>query len=301
MSSDHCVVMFVRTFKLKYTVLCVAFAFILSLGVTAPSMANQVKFQSRLSDYARQMAHTLGVCLPLKTEQQPSFHGCGGWAVAVPATWALMWYGFVTGEETYVPLVESRLTPERLEREVIRIQQFPNADKTEARAWLLRLYVMDRLVNGSERLRPLAALAALQIRQRMLRALKSNQPSLETFGMASLFVQEYATVIKDESLAATVGRLVDAGQRACAQTQTCSGARAHLWWGASAPDDPVPYLSVALQSERAYLLKSEIKSDIYGEMLKSPTYDWLERFRQDPLTNVYGLWAVLPVLNKRVQ
>ena len=268
------------------------------LGFLNFALASDNKLYGRSLVYVRDMASTLAHCLPLKTEQQPSFHGCGGWHQAVAATWGLMAFSHITGDSRYDPLIESRLTKPRLQRELLRLQQFSNADTLEARGWLLRLYILDRMVNNSERMRSLVTINALQMRTRFNKNLEQGMVDLEAHGLAALFLQEYGLFIGDSSLLGTMTSVVELGQQLCSERSVCKGAGSYLWWEDASIEDTEPFLLEAITSERHNLLQLPIDKTIYMEKLKTSLVVWLEQRRSDPMVNVYGIWAFLPILTQ---
>ena len=271
-------------------------AFTFYFGFLTLAFALDNKLYGRSLVYVRDMASTLAHCLPLKTEQQPSFHGCGGWHEAVAATWGLMVFSHITGDSRYDPLIESRLTKPRLQRELLRLQQFPGADTIEARGWLLRLYILDRVVNNSERMRSLVTINALQMRSRFNKNLERNMVDLEPHGLAALFLQEYGLFIGDPSLLGTISSVVEFGQQLCSERGVCAGVRSYLWWEGASIGDTEPFLLEAITSERYNLLQLSMDKTIYMAKLKTSLVVWLERHRSDPMVNVYGIWAFLPIL-----
>lgn len=260
--------------------------------------AQSLTAQDQAANYLPEMAARLAQCLPQVDEQQPSFHGCGGWRGAVAATWGLIMFDYITGVSKYRPLVESRLSSQRISQEINRLQRFPKADSPEARAWLLRLYIADSTIYGSQRLQPMATLTALQLRTQLTQDMAVGRATLDQYGLAAFFMLEYATIRQDPSMRALVQRFVTAAQEQCRdqpRTLGCGSLGAMVWQPAANMQGlGTSFLTVALSSEHSVLHQYALDPAWYNESYLTAVNGWLIEFRTEPLPIVYGIWATLP-------
>ncbi len=82
----------------------------------------------------------------------PAFHGCIDWHSACHATWALLAYRGLSGDDRYEAIVDDILLPAKIAAEASDLAARPQFEMPYGRAWFLRLAMEDRLVTGSTRL-----------------------------------------------------------------------------------------------------------------------------------------------------
>ncbi len=283
-----------------------------SMGCQAVASEQNQDFSYRLTVYTDRMAQELVFCLASKSSSSGAFTGCGDWGEAVGAMWALMWHSHVRGTNRFDPFIDTRLSAYRLEQEVHQIYRRQYLHSTESLSWVLPLYFLDRKVNQTERLKELVTFVVLAISDRMRQALSAERVTLSEYGLACVFLRDYAYFIEDEYYLSLAESVVDMGLKACQEKDQCAQGWGRLWSLANGGEEGGELLNEDLDkltlSGDAYSLfwrtvmaaqrekmSGAAQQNKVPPSLTAHVMKWFSSSTTHPKINIYGLWALLPL------
>lgn len=151
------------------------------------------------------LTEPIAICVARDDTSHAAFHGCIDWHSSVHATWALVAYTGLTGDQRYVGLIEETLRPELVAAERDFVNRRPRFEMPYGRAWFLRLARDHARVFESDLLTPMADDIAASMADYYQRQRPS--PLTRNYDSASwalLNLHEYATWRGDEETVAWI-------------------------------------------------------------------------------------------------
>ncbi|MCG8441890.1 MAG: DUF2891 family protein [Caulobacterales bacterium] len=131
-----------------------AAALLAGIGWALPA-AGQASFdelRAQRGAVALALTEPIAACVRREDTRHPVFHGCVDWHSATHATWALIAFGLMTGDERHRALVEETLDPDALAAELADVSAAPAFEMPYGRAWFLRLAADYARAGGDDRL-----------------------------------------------------------------------------------------------------------------------------------------------------
>ena len=122
-------------------------------------------FASDREDYLHALAVPIVACLQNVDTEHPAFHGCIDWHSAVHATYSLLALYRLTGDTSYLDIVDATLDPKSLGLELEHVEggALPQ-ELPYGYAWFLTLAREREMASGEEDLAPLAGAIAGELR-----------------------------------------------------------------------------------------------------------------------------------------
>lgn len=158
-------------------------------------------------EIALALTEPIANCLARDDTNHAAFHGCIDWHSSVHATWALVAYTGVTGDEQYVPLIEETLLPELVAAERDFVNRRTRFEMPYGRAWFLRLARDHARVFDSDLLTPMADdIAASMVNYYQRQRPTPLTRNYNSASWALLNLHEYATWRGDEETVAMIER-----------------------------------------------------------------------------------------------
>jgi hypothetical protein len=107
-------------------------------------------FLAERPQVALRLTEPIARCVARRDTANPAFHGCVDWHSAVHGTWALVAYGWATGDRRHRALIEENLKPAFIAEERRHLAADPDFEMPYGRAWFLRLAIDYRRAGGGD-------------------------------------------------------------------------------------------------------------------------------------------------------
>lgn len=145
---------------IRFLTIAASFTICLSYSMESaavdPLQAKLANFAASRERIALDLSEPIAACVIRKDTAHPAFHGCVDWHSSVHGAWALVAYTRLTGDDRFLPLLETILKPRSIAAERRYLQENPTFEMPYGRAWFLRLALEHHETLDSDLLLPFA-------------------------------------------------------------------------------------------------------------------------------------------------